>query len=287
MVDRLAREGRRTGVDIEDWYSEDLLPQDRVGRPTGLLRGAERAALQRGGHATTTSAALAKALAEASGGPVPGVVYNVFPWSDRASMDGKRLDRHDSDGRPSLHWVSQTVGPGRGLEALFKALRLVSTSVEMHLRGDLSPEAELWLHRAFPSESGHSLRTHPFVSPGELLSRIAEHDIGLALEARTPPSRDLTVTNKLFHYLLGGLVVVATDTQGQAEVAEAVPDAVRLCRSYDADSLAAALNRLVADPESLRAARVAALKAARDRFSWERQIPVLLASVARALGTTS
>ncbi|PON16127.1 hypothetical protein C2W62_20105, partial [Candidatus Entotheonella serta] len=58
---------------------------------------------------------------------------------------------------------------------------------------------------------------HTTLPNRELLSRIAEHDIGLALEQCDCPSRDLTITNKLFQYLLGGLALIATQTQGQAE----------------------------------------------------------------------
>lgn len=283
VADRLARDGRRTGVDVEDWYSEDLLAQDRIGRPVDVLRRAENAAVRRGGQVTTTSSALAQALAAASGGPAPAVLYNVFPWADRNALDGRRLDRARADGRPSLHWVSQTIGPGRGLETLFAALRDVGTPTDVHLRGDVAADAEVWVRGLFPADAGHHLTLHAVVPPGELLSRIAEHDVGLALEARTPPSRDLTVTNKLFHYLLGGLAVVATETSGQAEVAAAAPDAVRTCPPDDPTALSAALSPLLAAPERLRAARAAALDAARTRFCWERQVPTLLDHVAGAL----
>ncbi len=59
---------------------------------------------------------------------------------------------------------------------------------------------------------------HPLIPANELLSRVAEHDIGLALELRQPDSRNLTVTYKFLHYLLAGLAVVASDTAGQSEV---------------------------------------------------------------------
>ena len=286
VADRLARAGFRTGVDLEDWYSEDLLPADRVGRPVDLLRRAENAAVRRGGSVTTTSHALAAALAAASGGPAPAVVYNVFPFADRDRIDGLRLDRPPDDARPSLHWVSQTVGPGRGLETLFAALRQVQTPVAVHLRGALSTTGEAWARAAFPADAGHGLYTHALVPPGDLLSRIAEHDVGLALESPTPPSRDLTVTNKLFHYLLGGLAVVATDTAGQSEIASCAPEAIGLCRASDAVSLAAALERLVASPDRLTRARQAALHVSRVRFCWEQQAAALHESVGQGLGAT-
>ena len=41
---------------------------------------------------------------------------------------------------------------------------------------------------------------HPVVHNDELLSRIAEHDIGFAGEMKYCQSRDLTVTNKIFTF---------------------------------------------------------------------------------------
>jgi glycosyltransferase involved in cell wall biosynthesis len=282
VVHRLGRQDRRVGVDLADWYSEDLLPEARVKRPIRLLRRLEADALKRGGHITTTSNALAGALARAYAAPPPSVVYNAFAWRERERLDGLRADRVDPL-RPSLHWVSQTIGRGRGLETLFTALLAVPVPVEVHLRGACSAGEETRLRGAFPEAHGHRLYFHALVSNEELLSRIAEHDIGLALEATEPPSRNYTVTNKILHYLLGGLAVVATDTAGQLEVAAAAPQAIQVCRDGDPSSLADAINRLLASPEVLTRAKQAALDAARTRFCWEQQVPVLLASIERAL----
>jgi glycosyltransferase involved in cell wall biosynthesis len=232
---------------------------------------------------TTTSAALANALAQAYGGPEPAVVYNAFPWSDRDDLDGGAVDRVSRE-FPSLHWVSQTVGPGRGLETLCEALRHVDTPVEVHLRGRVAEADERWLRALFPDDRGHRLHLHDLVPPSELLSRITEHDIGLALEDYEPPSRNLTVTNKILHYLVAGLAVIATDTAGQAEIAARAPGAVALCRGNDAASMAAQINALVAEEGALVRAKAAALEAARIRFNWEAQAAVLVGSVTDVLG---
>ena len=77
VTDRLARQGRAVGVDLEDWYSEDLLPNARVRRPVRLLQSLERTALHRGGHVTTTSHALAGRLVDTYGSAEPSVVYKT------------------------------------------------------------------------------------------------------------------------------------------------------------------------------------------------------------------
>ena len=278
----LMDEERAVGADIEDWYSEDLLPEARIGRPVELLRRCEAELVRRGRHVTTTSEALAGALAEAYGGPPPTPIYNAFPWAERAGLDEVARDRTDRS-HPSLHWVSQTIGPGRGLETLCEALRSVARPVALHLRGRVD-EADLrWLQRLFPDERGHQLFVHDLVPPQALLGRIAEHDIGLALEDDNPPSRNLTVTNKILHYLVAGLAVIATDTAGQAEVAAHAPNAVRLCRGGDAEAMAAQISSLVGKPGLLERAKAAALEAAQERFNWEQQAQVLVASVEAAL----
>jgi glycosyltransferase involved in cell wall biosynthesis len=123
---------------------------------------------------------------------------------------------------------------------------------------------------------------HDVTPNSEVLSRIAEHDIGFAGEIANCRSRNLTVTNKLLHYLLGGLAVVASDTAGQREVAERAPDAIRLYRAGDPISLAHALNELLTDSARLQGAKAASLRAAEQTFCWERQSSSLVALVEAA-----
>jgi len=280
---RLLQDGCRVGADLEDWYARDLLPGDRMGRPVKLLKRIEADLLRQAAHVTTTSSAMAEAMAAAYDAPVPTVVYNAFPWADRDAIDGSHADRDPSDGRPSLHWVSQTIGPGRGLETLCGALQRVDTPVQVHLRGRCRPAYRERLNAIFPYDQGHALIVHELVPPDELLSRIAEHDVGLALEEYTPDSRHFTITNKILHYVLGGLAVVATDTAGQKEVARQARGAVRLCKADNPGDLARAITALVRDRENLQRVKQSALEAAEATFCWEQQAPRLVASVERAL----
>jgi len=282
VVWKLQKEGFLVGADFEDWHTRDLLPEDRHGRPMKLLEQVESDLLQTAGHRTTTSKAMAQAMAEAYNAPPPAVVYNAFPWSDRESIDGTSRDR-DGSGRVSLHWVSQTIGPGRGLETLCSALSRVRTPLQVHLRGQCRSDYRSTLDDIFPTENGHTLHIHGLVSPNDLLNHVAEHDIGLALEPHEPDNKLYTISNKILHYLLGGLAVVATDTAGQQEVAEAAGAAVRLCPPNDPEELARQLFALVETEDSLKRAQQDALRAARETFCWEQQVPRLLNSVDHAL----
>jgi glycosyltransferase involved in cell wall biosynthesis len=279
---QLLQGGHRVGVDMEDWFSEDLLPDARQHRPVRLLRELEKELLLRGMYASCPSRAMSTALAREYGCTPPAVIYNAFPWCERQQLVGKMQDRRRQD-IPSIHWYSTTLGPGRGLEDLIAALPLLRHDAEIHLRGNPAPGFEASIRRQTPERWRDKIFFHSVVANDQLLSRIAEHDLGFAGEMKYCRSRDLTVTNKILHYLLGGLAVVASDTAGQREVAAQAPGATLLYPSGDAPALADALNGLLASPEHLDSAKAAALAAAQTTFSWECQERALLESIARAL----
>ena len=74
---------------------------------------------------------MSEATASEYGCRPPAAVYNAFPWSDRAALDGQIKDRRDLS-LPSINWYSQTLGQGRGLEDLFDALSCVPYAAEFH-----------------------------------------------------------------------------------------------------------------------------------------------------------
>jgi glycosyltransferase involved in cell wall biosynthesis len=278
----LLRRGMSVGVDMEDWFSEDLLPDARRQRPLGLLQSLEKELLMRGIYTSCPSQAMSAALGEAYRCAPPTVIYNAFEWSDRKSLDRIVRDRR-SQNIASIHWYSTTLGFGRGLEDLVAAVPHLKHDTEIHLRGNPAPGVEDWIKTRVPDRWRPNIFFHPLVANDQLLSRIAEHDIGFAGEMQYCRSRDLTITNKILHYLLGGLAVVASDTTGQREVAKEAPEAVRLYRSGNAHALADVLNELLASPDRMRGAKAAALEAAQKTFCWERQEGRLIESVARAL----
>jgi glycosyltransferase involved in cell wall biosynthesis len=182
----------------------------------------------------------------------------------------------------SIFWYSQTIGPGRGLEDLFAAAAHLRGSFEVHLRGDIRGY-EAWFDGLLAPQLRAKTHVHPVVGNSELLSRISEHDIGFAGERPEPPSRDLTITNKFFQYLQGGLAVVASATAGQKEGAKEAPDAVLLYQPGDVDGLKQALQRLIDDRAKSRTMRAAACEAG-ARLSWENEAPKLVEAVGRCFG---
>jgi glycosyltransferase involved in cell wall biosynthesis len=112
---------------------------------------------------------------------------------------------------------------------------------------------------------------HTTVPNAELLSRIAEHDIGLALEIPHCLSRQYTISNKLFQYLQAGLAVIATDTVGQREILSQYPEVGSLIPCQNPQALAIAIEDLLANPQKLIQAKTAAMEAAYNNLCWESQ----------------
>ena len=274
---QLLDQGFSVGVDFEDWFSEDLLPADRVTRPITQITALESRLARECKYCITTSHALAEALSKAYQAPKPSVIYNVFPWEERQQINNQKLDRRNQI--PSLHWFSQTIGAGRGLETLFQALPYLNIPVEIHLRGNYPDNYRQWLEALVTDEWRDRIFIHPIVPNNELLSRIAEHDIGLALESSDIKSRDLTVTNKLFQYLQAGLAVIATDTAGQREIFSQFPDIGQLIASNNPQALAQAIDHLLSNPNKLTAAKSAALQATASQLCWEKQAQTLVEAV--------
>ncbi|MCF3648683.1 glycosyltransferase [Synoicihabitans lomoniglobus] len=273
---QLNREGRRVAADLEDWHSQDLLSDARLFRPLQLLTQTERTLLTTASYVTTTSQAMAEALAAHYGTPPPKVVYNAFPLSGTPAP----LPRQQS---PSFVWLSQTIGPGRGLEQFLAAWNLTTQNSQVCLVGQVDESFRESLLSLL--DASHRLRLHfqPTLPPSELPLLFTTHDFGLALEPDTPANKNLTVSNKIFHYLDAGLAIVATPTAGQREVFDQVPCAALLDDLSDPKRLATQLDAVLQDHKLLRQMGTASRQAAETMFNWNQSETVLLAAVATAL----
>ncbi len=279
---QLLNDGERVAIDLEDWYSEDLSSKDRAFRPGYLLRRWEKRLLREGCYATTTSHVMGSALAKAYNCTAPKVLYNTFPRQERNCLDGKSIDRNDHK-TPSITWFSQTVGPDRGLEVLVDALPHIEIPVQIHIRGRCRNGYEEILRSRVGTNSKHKLFFHPCVPHHQLLSRLSEHDIGFAGELSHCRSRDLTITNKIFQYLLAGLVILSSDTAGQQEISNAHPRLLHTFQGNSVQSLASHLNALLRDRDQMALAKQEAVTLAETKFCWEESKHVLLSSVAEGL----
>lgn len=273
---RLQHAGRRVGVDFEDWFSRDLSLTQRRGRPTKILATLERQLLEKSTYRLATSLAMARALAEANGTTAPTIIYNTVPLAPEppppVSVEVVRL-----------HWFSLVIGPERGLETLVSALPLLRGHWRLLLRGEVAPDYRRQFLSSVPEHLRARIEFQPTIAASALPAALAEHDIGLALDVSAIESRNLTVTNKLFHYLQAGLAVAATATAGHREVLEQTPGAGALFPPGDAIALASVLNHWIEHRTALLEARRTARAAFALKFAHEQQAPAYTDLVRRAL----
>jgi len=279
-----AAAARRLGVpyalDLEDFHSAES-----EATPDGRLRNAlaariERVVLPGAAFLTAGSAAIADAY-ESTYGVQPIPINNTFPLPSQAPT----FDVDSATGL-RLYWFSQTIGPGRGLEDAIRAVGLAGVTATLTLRGGVASAYLRTLRELASAVAPRATLVHQEpTSPDAMIDVARAHDIGLALELRTPLNRDLCLTNKAFTYLLAGLAVIFTDTTGQRRLAHDLGPAAFTFAQGDVRALAERLAFWASNPDALRAARAAAWSAARRRWHWEHdeERGALLRAVERAL----
>lgn len=276
----------RLGFDAEDYHTGELGFEERHSLTQRLVEYIEAKYIRQSDYVSAPSSLVADALAQRYGIRNYLVIHNVFPWRDRTMLDGQIKDRRGE--AVSLYWYSQAVGLNRGLQDVIRAIGLLSVPVQLHIRGSISPTVRAsLLDTAAKSGVTEQIFFHPPVPPEELLSRTVEHDIGLALEQPVSENRLLTITNKIFFYLLAGLAIAASDVPGQRFVMDSCPQAGCLYPPGDYQTLARHLQGWLDDPASLQVCKQASLEAARTRWNWELEQQTLLDQIEHLLGKAS
>lgn len=259
---KLIKAGKKVAFDFEDWYSEDLSGASRKMRPIRLLKQMERFALKNAEFCLTTSSVMGKRMAETYSSPKPVTVYNTFNINERLLASPKNFTDP-----LKLIWFSQTIGPGRGLEQFFELIKSVKANLEIHLLGNINQVFKA--HLVAFALGSHQVYFHPVVPSDQLTEKISEFDIGLALDLHSPLSRDLTITNKFFQYMISGLPVISTATSGQMEIfAESTPGF--MLEDVVSRDMTARLEAWLCDKNELKKARANAIKLA-QAYNWEKE----------------
>jgi glycosyltransferase involved in cell wall biosynthesis len=272
--------GALLGYDAEDFHAGERTDPEAL--ESVLVRAIEAHFLPRCRHATAAAPMIAEAYEQLYAiKPVP--VLNVFPLDDEKPDLTRSYPRRA--GELSAYWFSQTVGPDRGLQSFIEAMARTRARVTLHIRG-----SDRWKHGekllAFARALNLSGRVEllPTASPFEMVRSARQYDIGLSLETDVSESRRRCLTNKIFTYLMAARPVLMSDTPAQAALARELGEAAAVVSLADPDSIAQQLDAWALAPEKMKTAARTACRLAHDRYNWQVEQRVFLASVERALG---
>jgi glycosyltransferase involved in cell wall biosynthesis len=254
LIIDLKKKNKKVVFDFEDFHSEDLLPKDRRYRPISLLEFFEKEVLFKADLTYTTSKELASAFALKYKCNIPQVIYNSFEYSPISYVDSVEN---------SLVWISQIIGPGRGLELLFEALSFVKQDISVHLIGENKLPIEMI--QEFPKNV--KVVFHKTIMPKEIQMFLAQFDLGIAIEPTLPKSREYTITNKVFHYFNSGIGILATHTSGQNEIKTLVPDAVEIIERSPAQ-FGKKIDQLFTDRSRILEMKAASIEAGISLFNY-------------------
>jgi glycosyltransferase involved in cell wall biosynthesis len=192
-------------------------------------------------------------------------ILNVFSLSQQTAFVPLEKDTL------SIYWFSQFVGRGRGLEEFFESIALLpEIPLNITLVGLCTPENQHFFKSGIKSTS-HKVELIDTVAEDKLIQLAANHHLGLALERKTPPNRNICLTNKIFTYLLAGNAVIASDTDAQKQFMEQYPGIGRVYPIGDAQALAQIIRHYHENRAELEAARRRAWELARTELNWEKE----------------
>jgi glycosyltransferase involved in cell wall biosynthesis len=270
----------KLGFDAEDFHIGELTDTPQNQTEIKIRDRIERTLLPLCSHLTAASPKIAEAYNQRYGVEMQPIL-NVFPLSE-APQEITEYDRVISE--PSLYWFSQTIGAGRGLEAIVKAIAQMQTKVKLYLRGIPAVGYKSRLqHLASEAGVADCLYFLPSAPPQDMAKLAAEYDLGLSLELDRPWNRAICLTNKLFTYLLAGIPILMSRTPAQEDFATKLGEAAILIDIEDPLSIAKTLDAWFSKPNKVLAARQTARKLGRELYNWDIEQNHFLTVVEKAL----
>jgi glycosyltransferase involved in cell wall biosynthesis len=203
----------------------------------------------------------------------PLTVRNCPPYRPPIASTRLRDDLARRGIAPSLVVLYQgLVDTGRCIEEIAEATRRFDAGVFLVIIGDGFGK---WANAATALAGYDRIVVLPRVPYEELPAYTASADVGLLLYRNDCRNNYFCAPNKVFEYMMMGLPVVATDFPGMRTLVEG--EAIGLCVDpRDPAHIAAAVNRLAADPAARRHMKANGLRLSLERYHWQEEFRPLL-----------
>lgn len=183
-------------------------------------------------------------------------------------------------GNLTLFWFSQTIGKGRGLEAVLTALKeLNNKSIHLTLAGRCDEET-MECFKEIAANVKECVHFTGIIPPNQLPTFAAGFDVGLATEIATPLNRNICLTNKIFTYLLAGNCILASDTEAQKDFMVRYAEVGLLYRNDDIKDLTEKINFLYQNWNVLKRFKENAFDLASNTLNWENESKKLIKTIA-------
>jgi glycosyltransferase involved in cell wall biosynthesis len=243
ICDAARARGAKVVFDSMEFHSDMGEGQGRLARQ--LVQTIESKYLPRCDLVLTSSPEMAQALRSLYGLKAVLPVYNAAPIT-------KKLRSKVDDGRLHLYWRNSTVGLSqRGLDDALRALSTLPDDIILNIQGRPGRGMSSLKKRISDLDIEHRAILHDAYPLGDAVLCASPYSIGLCLERDVCENHRLTVSNKIFDYLMAGLAVVCSNLPGLASVLDEA-DAGLLFEPGSVEELAAAIRYLYENQERLK-----------------------------------
>jgi len=273
----LAARRRRAGLVYDAHELQVEVPVARGARFPRLVRLGrrllERLLIKSAAAVIDSSPARARALVRNYSITPPALILNAPPRRARTpAVDLRRRFAIASDALVAVYQGDLT--PEKGIERVIETWARVEGAVLLVL-GDGPIRAELEARAALLGVA-ERIRFAGRIPRAELLDHTAGADLGLCLMDRSNLSHYTSLPNKLFEFMAVGVAIIALDAPEIGRVLRET-GAGELVDSDHPGELAAAIERLLRNPERLRELGDRGWRAAQSTYCWEPQAERLLA----------
>lgn len=206
------------------------------------------------------------------------VILNVFSSTDYEILTTKNEHL-------CLYWFSQTIGPGRGLEDVIKAMAISKNKTKLFLQGRIGDEylGELTNLMKYCGVNPLDLVFLDSCMPDDLVKFASKYDVGLCLEQKVPENRNICLTNKLFTYLWSGLSIIGTETDAQKLISDDLGNAMWTYLDSDVKSLSNRIDFLSENLKALHDSKKSSRSLFHKKYNWDQEKKKLLVLVEKLL----